>query len=121
MAGIKKVVIDTKQIINLIENKKVISVISDFILQEIKEKMVIDFDTPVYAANATISYISSLSETVSLKGVDFDLRDPADNQVLETAVVGKCNFLITGDKDLLSLGKYDQIQIITPAQFLAKF
>lgn len=95
--------------------------ISNFILQEIKEKMVIDFDTPVYAANATISYISSLSEIVSLKVADFNLRDPADNQILETAVVGKCDFLITGDKDLLSLGKYNQIQIITPNQFLTTF
>lgn len=134
MAKIKRVVIDTNvwlsalyffgkpaQIVNLIENKKTISVTSDFILQEIKEKMVINFDTPVYVANATISYISSLSQTVSLKGADFDLRDPADNQVLETAVVGKCDFLITGDKDLLSLEKYNQIEIVAPAQFLAKF
>ena len=73
MARIKRVVIDTNvwlsalyfsgkpaQVVNLIEDKKMISIISGFILQEIKEKMVINFDTPVYAANATISYISSL-------------------------------------------------------------
>jgi len=134
LARIKRVVIDTNvwlsalyfsgkpaQVVNLIEDKKMISIISGFILQEIKEKMVINFDTPVYAANATISYISSLSEVASLKGVDFDLRDSDDNQVLETAVVGKCDFLITGDRDLLSLEKYNQVKMITPAQFLANF
>lgn len=109
------------QIVSLVEDQKIVSVISDFILQEIKEKMVINFDTPVYAANGTVSYISSISELVFLKGVDFGLRDPADNQVLETAVVGKCDFLITGDKDLLSLGKYNLVKIITPNQFLTKF
>lgn len=108
------------QIVNLIENKKIISVISDFILQEIQEKMVINFDTPTYAANGTVSYISSISELVFLKGVDFSLRDPADNQVLETAVVSKCDFLITGDKDLLSVKRYNQLQIITPSQFLTE-
>lgn len=134
MVRIKRVVIDTNvwlsalyfsgkpaQIVNLIENKNIVSVISNFILQEIKEKMMIDFDTPVYAANATISHISSLSEIVSLKGADFNLRDPADNQVLETAVTGKCDFLITGDKDLLSLAKYNQVQIVNPAKFLVEF
>lgn len=109
------------KIVNLIENKKITSVTSNFILQETNEKMVIDFDTPAYAANATIAYISSMSEIVPLKGKNFDLRDPADNQVLETAVAGRCNYLITGDKDLLCLENYDQIQIVTPAQFIAKF
>lgn len=70
------------KIVNLIEDKKIISVTSNFILQETKEKMVIDFNTPTYAANATISYISSMSELVLLKGKNFGLRDPADNQVL---------------------------------------
>lgn len=82
--------------------------------------MVIDFDTPTHAASGTVAYISSISEIVSLKGVDFNLRDPADNQVLETAVVGKCDFLITGDKDLLSVKRYNQLQIITPNQFLTR-
>lgn len=74
-----------------------------------------------YAANGTVAYISSISETVSLKGKDFGLRDPDDNQVLETAVVGKCDYLITRDKDLLTVGEYNQVQIVTPYQFLDKF
>lgn len=65
--------------------------------------------------------MAACSIVVSTKGQDFNLRDPADNQVLETAVEGNCDYLITRDKDLLTLGKYDQIQIVTPAQFLAKW
>lgn len=132
MAGVPRVVNDTViwlsalyfagatvKIVKLIEDKSIISITSDFILQEIKEKL-IEFGTPTHAANATISYISSISEIVSLKGKDFGLRDPADNQVLETAVIGSCNYLITRDKDLLSIGKYDQVQIVTPYQFLSR-
>jgi putative PIN family toxin of toxin-antitoxin system len=46
-------------------------------------------------------------------------RDPSDNKFLECAVAGKANVIISGDKDLLSLGRYRQIRIQSPAQFLA--
>lgn len=109
------------RIVNLIEDQKVVSITSGFILEEIKEKLVLDFNTPAYAANATVSYISSISQIVPLQGKDFNLRDPDDNKVLETAVVANCNYLITGDKDLLTLGGYNRIQIVAPAAFLDKF
>lgn len=109
------------KIVNLIEDQKIVSITSDFILEEVKEKLVSDFNTPAYAANATVSYISSISQIVPLQGKDFNLRDPDDNKVLETAVVGKCHYLITGDKDLLTLGGYNRIQIVAPAEFLDKF
>lgn len=80
--------------------------------------MVIDFKTPIFATNRTIAYISSLSELVKVKGIDYGLCDGADNKVLETALIGACDFLITGDKDLLSLENYDQVQIVSPSQFL---
>ena len=46
-------------------------------------------------------------------------RDPADNKFLECAVAGKARVIISGDKDLLSLGRYRKIRIQSPAQFLA--
>ena len=83
--------------------------------------MTIDFQTPLYAANGTISYIKSLSEFVSIQGKDFGLRDKTDNVILETAMVGVCNFLITGDKDLLVLNKYNNLTILNPSQFLNQY
>ena len=109
------------QIVHLIEEKNLISVTSQPILNELNEKMTLDFQTPAFAANGTISYIKSLSEFVSIQGRDFGLRDQADNMVLETAILGKCNFLITGDKDLLTLKKYNNLGIITPSQFLNQY
>jgi uncharacterized protein len=47
-------------------------------------------------------------------------RDPSDNKFLECAVAGKARVIISGDKDLLSLGRYRQVRIQTPAQFLAE-
>ena len=46
-------------------------------------------------------------------------RDPSDNKFVECAVAGKARVIISGDKDLLSLGRYRQIRIQSPAQFLA--
>lgn len=108
----------TSKIVDLIENKSVVSVTSDYILQEFREKL-IEFGTPSSVANGTVSYVSSISEIVLLQNKDFGLRDFADNQILETAVVGNCDYLITRDKDLLTVGNYEQVQIITPAQFLS--
>jgi putative PIN family toxin of toxin-antitoxin system len=47
-------------------------------------------------------------------------RDPSDNKFLECAVAGKARVIISGDKDLLSLGRHREVRIQTPAQFLAE-
>jgi len=44
-------------------------------------------------------------------------RDPDDNKILDLAVFSGAKYIITGDKDLLSIGKYKDIKIITPADF----
>ncbi|MCC6328199.1 MAG: putative toxin-antitoxin system toxin component, PIN family [Acidobacteria bacterium] len=48
-------------------------------------------------------------------------RDPKDNKLLELAVSGNANFLVTGDKDLLVLNPFRRIEIIVPRDFLEKF
>lgn len=45
-------------------------------------------------------------------------RDPKDNMLLELAVAGKANFIITGDQDLLELNPFRNTQIVKPAEFL---
>lgn len=46
-------------------------------------------------------------------------RDPDDDQVLGCAVAAGAQFLVTGDKDLLTLHPFGSIAIVTPSQFLA--
>ena len=45
-------------------------------------------------------------------------RDPKDNMILELAVSGQADCIVTGDKDLLALNPFRGIQILTPAEFL---
>jgi putative PIN family toxin of toxin-antitoxin system len=46
------------------------------------------------------------------------LRDSDDEANLATAVDGRADFIVTGDDDLLTLGGYERIRIVTPRAFL---
>jgi len=48
-------------------------------------------------------------------------RDPDDNRVLECATAARSEFVVTGDTDLLALGSFRGIAIVTVASFLEKF
>jgi putative PIN family toxin of toxin-antitoxin system len=48
-------------------------------------------------------------------------RDPQDDKFLEAAVVGKADYLVSGDADLLDLTPYQGIPILRPTEFLARF
>ena len=48
-------------------------------------------------------------------------RDPKDNMIIEAALEGEAEYIVTGDEDLLSLNKFEKIRIVTPRTFLAAF
>ena len=45
-------------------------------------------------------------------------RDLDDDRVLATAVAGQADIILTGDDDLLVLGDYNGIRILSPRQFV---
>lgn len=45
-------------------------------------------------------------------------RDEKDNMFLEVAYTGKADYLISGDKDLLSVKEIYKTQIVSPREFL---
>lgn len=45
-------------------------------------------------------------------------RGSDDNKFIETAVAGSAQYIISGDKDLLTLGEYDGVKILKPSDFL---
>lgn len=44
-------------------------------------------------------------------------RDPHDEPYLQTALAGRADYVVTGDRDLLDLGAVDGIPILTPTAF----
>lgn len=55
---------------------------------------------------------------VKIRGKVKVCRDPNDNMFLECAALADATRIVAGDKDLLTLGSYQEIRIITPAEYL---
>lgn len=64
-----------------------------------------------------LPYVDVVKPWRRLRAVD---RDPSDDKFVECVVAGKARVIISGDKDLLSIGRYRKILIQSPAQFLEK-
>jgi putative PIN family toxin of toxin-antitoxin system len=59
-----------------------------------------------------------INPTINIKKVT---NDPTDNRILECAIEGKTDYVITGDKKhLLPLKKFRNISIVSPQEFLKK-
>ncbi|MGD0295207.1 MAG: putative toxin-antitoxin system toxin component, PIN family [Terracidiphilus sp.] len=57
---------------------------------------------------------------VTISGFIRVCRDPNDDMVLECAVLAGAQVIVSGDKDLLVMGSFRGIRIVTPAEFLAE-
>jgi putative PIN family toxin of toxin-antitoxin system len=64
-----------------------------------------------------LPYVEVVKTSKRLRVVD---RDPSDDEFVECAVAGKARVIISGDKDLLSIGRYRKTLIQSPAQFLER-
>jgi putative PIN family toxin of toxin-antitoxin system len=51
---------------------------------------------------------------------DVKIQDRDDLLILASALAGKVEVLVTGDKELLTLGSIDTLEIISPRQFWEK-
>jgi putative PIN family toxin of toxin-antitoxin system len=93
-------------------------VISDFIAEELGRKLRDKFNFPESEIGQLRRFFGSMATVV----VPADLpakvfRDPDDIPVLGTAVAAGASVLATVDKDLLALGEFQGIAIITPGGF----
>ena len=74
-------------------------------------------DERLEEAHATISSITR--HVAPTERLDVVKSDPDDNKIIECAVAAGSDYLVTGDKDILSLGSYGKTQMIKPSDFLA--
>ena len=65
-----------------------------------------------------LTQLKAVSEWVSIAGAMLGCRDSDDDKLLETALMGEADCLITGDRDLLAMSPFHAIPILTPAGFL---
>lgn len=46
-----------------------------------------------------------------------DIRDPGNRWILASAVLGRADVLVTGDRDVLAVSAEAPIQVLSPRQF----
>ena len=92
------------------------------LLDEFAEVLLRRFQLTIAEAEQARRSVASFSELVVITG---QLRvvadDPDDDKVVECAIVGKADYIVTGDRHLLALGQYSGISIVKAAQFLNIF
>ncbi len=96
------------------------SVTCQEILDEFAEKLVLKFKFSQEMAQAAVEEIRSCSRLVEISTtLEAVPDDPDDDMVVECAIVGNATHIVTGDKHLLTLAKYQEIEIIKATEFVA--
>ncbi|MGD0482307.1 MAG: putative toxin-antitoxin system toxin component, PIN family [Terracidiphilus sp.] len=67
----------------------------------------------------TAQYLNA-TELIGIPAPIRACRDPRDDKFLEVAVHGRADAIVTGDSDLLALHPFRGIEILTPADYLAR-
>jgi putative PIN family toxin of toxin-antitoxin system len=94
-------------------------VISPVLLNELDEKLRIKFEVSAEDAAIIRAKLENIAEIVKPDVVLHVIEeDPDDDRVLECAVKGRADYIVTGDRHLLKLGSYEAIPIVTVRQFL---
>lgn len=93
-------------------------VTSDFILDEVRNKLIQKFKYTSEVADEAVRLLRSRMEVVSPASLDAPVcRDADDDNILAAAEAGNCEFIITGDKDLLVLKAWGKVEIVSPGAF----
>ena len=116
-----------KIILKKLENKQFRNYICKEIIEEIdnvikRDKFRKRIDLLNLSYDEIISQIIELSDIIEIKNnLQVILDDIEDNKILETAIISKSNYIITGDDHLLNLSYYDGIKIVKCDYFYEKF
>jgi putative PIN family toxin of toxin-antitoxin system len=93
-------------------------VTSEFILEELGRKLKEKFGFPERETGQIAAFLRRVAILVVPTDLPTDTcRDPTDIPVLGTAVGGKCNLLISVDRDLLDMQRINEIEIIRPGEY----
>lgn len=65
-----------------------------------------------------VQHIAAVAEVVRPRRKLTVLADDPDNRILECARASRADYIVTGDKHLLKLGRHGSTRIVTLAEFL---
>lgn len=93
-------------------------IISKDIINEILSVLSAKFHRDSEAISHTALYLSDIAQIVNPVGKINVLKDHPDNRILECALQGKVDAIVTGDKETLKLKEFEGIRIISLKEYL---
>ncbi|MEN0058555.1 MAG: putative toxin-antitoxin system toxin component, PIN family [Bdellovibrio sp.] len=109
------------KILELALNREFHLVTGPNVLQEVRRNLLGKLDLKSQRVDQFLSDISDVASVFVPHGEVQYIEHKADNLVLELALIGGCDVLVTGDKKhLLPLGSFRGIQIEPPSKFLER-
>ncbi len=110
------------RILELWANDKIEVVVSPEILMEYQRLLAeMERDKPAGLANAWTVFIAQHATVIHPTVHPRLCRDPHDDKFLHCALSAGVRTVISGDKDLLSLGRVADVALLTPAAFLHRY
>jgi putative PIN family toxin of toxin-antitoxin system len=93
-------------------------VTSEAILEEVRRNLVDKIRVTIAQAEQTVRLLRTRLQVVEPVALESQVsRDPDDDLVLGTALAGRCDAIVTGDRDLLDLDTHRGIAIVSPGGF----
>jgi putative PIN family toxin of toxin-antitoxin system len=104
------------RLIERARRKRVRFFVSAYILAELETVLKEDFDLTSRFASLSIRAVLRIANLVDLpqKPRSFVPGDSEDNSIVQTAFASKADYLVTADKEILKVGRVEDIEIITP-------
>jgi hypothetical protein len=107
------------KILKLMTSGEIANFTSRNILDETRRILANKFFWTRGEAEAAEVWLKTFSKSVNPKSRISVIADDPDNRILECAVEGQADFIISGDHHLTNLENYQGIKIVDPATFLA--
>lgn len=108
-----------EQIYNLVLNKQIFAITSSILLAELIETLIKKFNFDLNRIQQLEKIIKRNFHTVHPKKTIKLQYDEDDNRVLEAAFEGNCDYIVTGDKELLELSIYNASRYKTRSDEIA--
>jgi putative PIN family toxin of toxin-antitoxin system len=93
-------------------------VLSKAIIDEVLTVLARKFGSDREHISRTALYIADLGEIINPLIKLKIVKDDPDNRILECAIEGKAGLIVTGDKELLSLGEFQNVRIVSLRDYL---
>ena len=104
--------------IDLVLEARVNLCISKEIIHDVLGVLAQKFSKGPEELSRTAVFLSELAELVVTRKKLAVLDDEPDNRILECAATGRADVIVTGDRAMLNLKKYQEIRILSLRQFL---